>query len=778
MTKAYCKMKYTRQEHSNFLEEELQAHTKAFNQKLNTSAKFLLQEREEFFVAQFLAFKDGEMILKFSTKRGLPRKGEYLYCFTVPKELRDFRNWGEKTYGDLVKEKANFTETVCVWQAPSKDKDGILEKDFYIAGFRGVEIEFSVNISEAEKMILLLGPNRPPFEYIANLQKIVQNNYSENVSSILDQDFQKTNWQPSLLDNKNDIPNFILSQLSLTDQVVLIGPPGTGKTYQIAEICKRLCEQGKSVLVTSLTNRALIEVVEKPALSNLLESGMIFKTKISTDEKSEFPKLQPTKEINPQPSNLVLSTFFIASSEAAKLNDKPPFDYVIVDEASQALLAMFGAAKLLGKKNIWIGDTKQLPPVVAINDDKVSKKNYDFLVDGLKALSDTSSVPIFQLTETYRLPKRGSDYTGIFYNNSLKSKAKTEIRLSFSEIPDDINVFFNPQGGSTLIKADLEVGNKKPSTAIEIARMLVAHLLKVKENLHISVLSNYIDTVKALQKNIYGSIENPKNLLIETVARIQGLTTDITLFVIPNSGYNHSLEKRLFNVATSRSKRHTIIIADKDIISSYPHLDEDVKMYLQKLNDEYSFYYTTDKKLIASKTSEKNEPQVEEKLESQTGLKVLGKIDLSKFEKPKKEIVEGKENIYIIDTNVFVDQPDIISKIDKQYQVVLSAKVIDELDKLKITLPTEQQKQNVQKAIKQINNSFDKRNITMDTADLTLLPSDFDKKSPDNFILTVALKYKDENPIMLTSDNGLQLKSKGFGITTIKLKDFLKQMKY
>src|SRR5690606_17167376 len=152
-------MRYTRQEHRNFLEEELEAQTKAFNQKLNTSATFLLQEREELFVAQFLGFKNeksnltedgkiGEMILKFSTKRGLPRKGEYLYCFTVPKELRDFRNWGEKTYGDLVKEKSNFTETVCVWQAPSRDKDGNLEKDFYIAGFRGVELDFSVNISK------------------------------------------------------------------------------------------------------------------------------------------------------------------------------------------------------------------------------------------------------------------------------------------------------------------------------------------------------------------------------------------------------------------------------------------------------------------------------------------------------------------------------------------------------------------------------------------------------------------------------------------------------
>jgi len=770
-------MKYTRQEHSNFLEEELQAQTKAFNQKLNTSATFLLQEREELFVAQFLTFKDGEMILKFSTKRGLPRKGEYLYCFTVPKELRDFRNWGEKTYGDLVKEKANFTETVCVWQAPSKDKDGNLEKDFYIAGFRGVELDFSVNISEAEKMILLLGPNKPPFEYIANLQKIVQTNYSENVSLILDQDFITTNWQPSLLDNNNDISNFILSQLALTDQVVLIGPPGTGKTYQIAEICKRLCGQGKSVLVTSLTNRALIEVIEKPALEHMLDEGKVFKTKISTDEAKEFPGLEQTKEVNPQPGNLVLSTFFIASSEAVNLTDKPPFDYVIVDEASQALLAMFGAAKLLGKKNIWIGDTKQLPPVVAINEDKVSKKNYDILVDGLKALSDTSSVPIFQLTETYRLPNRGSDYTGLFYNNSLKSKAKTDIRLSFPEIPNDVNVFFNPQGGSTLIKTDLDVGNKKPKNALEIAKLLVAHLLTVNENLHISVLSNYIDTVKALQKSIYGSIDDPKNLLIETVARIQGLTTDVTIFVIPNSGYNHSLEKRLFNVATSRAKRHTIIISDKNIISSYPHLDEDVKMYLQKLNDEYSFYYTTEKKLIESKTIETKEIQVEEKPEKQTGLKVIGKIDLSKFEKPKKEIIKGKENLYIIDTNVFVDCPEIISKIEKQYQIVLSAKVIDELDYLKISL-TEEQKKNVHKSIKQINECFEKRNIKMDTADLTLLPDDFNKKSPDNFILSVALKYKDENPIMLTSDNGLQIKAKGLNITTITLKDFLKQTKH
>ena len=63
----------------------------------------------------------------------------------------------------------------------------------------------------------------------------------------------------------------------------------------------------------------------------------------------------------------------------------------------------------------------------------------------------------------------------------------------------------------------------------------------------------------------------------------------------------------------------------------------------------------------------------------------------------------------------------------------------------------------------------------MELSNASLLPNDLDKRSPDNLILSVALKYKSENPIILTSDNGLQLKSKALGITTISLRDFLKR---
>ena len=101
------------------------------------------------------------------------------------------------------------------------------------------------------------------------------------------------------------------------------------------------------------------------------------------------------------------------------------------------------------------------------------------------------------------------------------------------------------------------------------------------------------------------------------------------------------------------------------------------------INEEISQEQSTN-----TETFEIDKPQV--------GVKVVGKIDLSQFERPKKELKSDKKNYYIIDTNVFVNCPDIISKIDKKYPIILSAKVTDELDKMKIKLD-EQGKRNAEK---------------------------------------------------------------------------------
>ena len=200
------------------------------------------------------------------------------------------------------------------------------------------------------------------------------------------------------------------------------------------------------------------------------------------------------------------------------------------------------------------------------------------------------------------------------------------------------------------------------------------------------------------------------------------------------------------------------------------------KTKLLKLSDRYSQRYNVlfnkiDELSKAAKLQNGNSVSTKN-----IQLKVVNKIDLSKFEKPKKEIKENKENLYVIDTNVFVDFPDIISKIKAEYPVILSAKVVDELDNLKSRLNYEGKKK-VQRALKFLNKDNHQRDIRMELSDLSLLPPDFDQRSPDNMILSVSLKYASENPILLTSDNGLQLKAKSLKITTIKLKEFLGQLK-
>ena len=790
-------MNINRKEHYQFLEEELRAQTEQFGQKLDTSATYLRETKGELFAAQYIKFENGEMILKFSNRYSIPRKGEYLYCFTVPQTLRNPHNWANMTYGDLVKQKGTFSEVVCIWQAPVKDNF-----DFCIAGFRGIDTEFAESILGGEGMIVLLGPNKPPYEYIANLQRIVNKSNDERIEAILENEYTASKFDPYLLDDKVDITNYIITQLALSNMLILQGPPGTGKTYQIAQLCQKLCAQGLSVLVTALTNRALIEVASKDSLKKMLEDGKIHKTNLSVDEAKELPNLLNTQQLCAETGHLMLSTFYITSGEAVNTLGTSPFDVVIMDEASQALLGMFAATKLLGKKCIYVGDINQLPPVISINEDKVSRRNYQPYIDGLVTICNTVNIPSYRLIETFRLPPRAAYFTGIFYDNTLKSKSDSSIKLSFPDLPENISALFNREGGPTLVKTELPLGDKKPTSALAIATILTTTLLCRKERLHISVLSSYVETTKALQRAIYQTVGNHNNLLIDTVSRIQGLTTDVVIYVIPNTGYGWTLERRLFNVATSRARRHTIIIADTNIVSANSSLiDSDVRSFLNKLNSEHSVYIAINQDKVAieaciesndvpTNTSmlieeSKQLPATEENvitdnpnfIETEVpkiGVKVVGFIDLEKIQ-PEKRKNPSTKAVYIIDTNVFVDSPDICNKLGNDNQIILSAKVIDELDKLKITL-SDEEKENVNKALKNLNRAIDQPNVTFEVANTQLLPPDFNRKSPDNMILSVALKYKSDNPILLTSDNGLQIKAKGLGIRTQSLSTFLKRI--
>ena len=569
-------MRYSRQQQWQFLEDELKAEVKEFDDQLKTIASFLM-EKGEVFTAQFLSFSDsGEMIVRFSASRPIPRKGEYLYCMTLHKELRNHKNWGNRTYGDLIKDKTNQTETVCNWTWPSDDPK------FVLAGFVGIDCEFARWIADSPKVVLVMGPNKPPYEYIAHLQLLTQHKKSLALNSVLDINYQPSDWNPILLNNKHNIPSFLQMQLNMTSSLILNGPPGTGKTFHISQLVANLCTEGFSVLVTALTNRALMEIAKKGSMGRLLEAGKVYKTKITTDENKEVPHLRLEKNIVPKKGCVILSTFYITSGVAADTLFDYTFDYVVMDEASQALLPMIGASKMLGAKTLFVGDIKQLPPVVQLKNSKITERNYSGLIEGLRTITDSSIYPTYQLTESYRLTDRGTKYTGEFYGQSLKSRSDNQIVDSYGSF------FLNNNGGPTLLKTDMEIGDLKDETLLKLTLAVVDYIHKQDKKCEIAVLTCMKETVRALQSRINSRIKSTK-ILIDTVARVQGLTTDICIYAIPNTHYLRSLESRLFNVATSRARRQTIIIADKEIMG-YSRMNADVRRYLDNLNQEFSFY--------------------------------------------------------------------------------------------------------------------------------------------------------------------------------------------
>ena len=566
-----------RRKHWQFLEDELKAETEDFKKIYLATAISLLKISQEMYVAQFISFKDGEMIMQFPISRALPRKGDFLVCMVLPPELQDYRNWGDRSYRDLYKARYNSTECVCIWHSPANDPR------YSLVGFSKVSVDFANYIKKTPNIVLTFAPQRPPIDYVMNLQKVVEDQYSKGVASILDANYQAKDWEPIPI-RQDDVAGFVYSQMALTETMILEGPPGTGKTYMIAELCAKLCAEGHSVLVTALTNRALMEIAEKPAVESLLGEHRIFKTNISMDEIRELSKLETLKSIAPMPGCLVMSTFYITSGYAAELTIEQPFDYVIMDEASQAIFPMFAASRKIGKRNLWVGDIHQLSPIVILNGNRITIGGYKHLIEGLKLLADNSISPIYQLATAYRFGQRAANYTGVFYNDSLVAKESPK----YNDLPSMFKIL-SKDGGPTLVLTDMPSGDCTPQFAIYIATFIVDNIVKDNKDKEIAVLTCMKKTTRALQMAITQKVRTRKNLLVDTVARVQGLTTDITIFFVPDYSYIRTLEPHLFNVATSRAREHTIIIADKYVLDS-TILDTKVRRFLKRLKQDKCIY--------------------------------------------------------------------------------------------------------------------------------------------------------------------------------------------
>lgn len=139
---------------------------------------------------------------------------------------------------------------------------------------------------------------------------------------------------------------------------------------------------------------------------------------------------------------------------------------------------------------------------------------------------------------------------------------------------------------------------------------------------------------------------------------------------------------------------------------------------------------------------------------------------------------EGADTYYVLDTNCLIDQPDIFALFDAESTIILPITVTQEL---LFRAEQPETKYSAEKALKNIDEK-DKYNINIvfEESDTSLLPKDFFKgfqsetinDENDNKVLSIALKFKEKNPILISSDNKLKLKAATCQISAMSLKDF------
>jgi DNA replication ATP-dependent helicase Dna2 len=368
-----------------------------------------------------------------------------------------------------------------------------------------------------------------------------------------------------------------LAQAYAADLTWLVqGPPGTGKTRVLAHLAAKLAEDGERVLITAFTHRAINNALNKLAQVAPQLPG----AKIGQPHRADgLANLENYATFNLCPMAEMEKGYVIGATPFATRTKRlsgVEFDTLLFDEASQITLPLAVMGMLAGKRYIFFGDQKQLPPVLTRRYSGGAFRESIFEVlagQGFDTL----------LTETYRLNDALAAWPSAqFYAGRLHpAEHVAPKRIVYPNPPERFTAVLDPAKSKVFV--DLQHRNATTHNLKE-AGVVVDLLLALLESglppWEVGVVVPYraqSRQIRALLRTALPDAEMRQQIVVDTVERMQGqereavivsLTTSNPTFAAHLSEFFFQPER--LNVAITRPRTKLIIVGSRHVLQATP----------------------------------------------------------------------------------------------------------------------------------------------------------------------------------------------------------------
>ena len=382
--------------------------------------------------------------------------------------------------------------------------------------------------------------------------------------------------EPKLNDSQN---NAYLKAINSSDFCIIQGPPGTGKTETIGSLAKSFVDMGLKVFITAPTHTAINNCLN--AISKKIkDSNKVIKIGEKAQNKDLANNSYITKKARYEYYSSGYDSTGIAIGATAYSLCYPAtkrlagweFDIAIIDEASQLSIPLAIAAMCRTDKYIFVGDHKQLDPIVPKGSNNEMHQESIF-----KRLTRIYPSEINLLKRSYRLNESLIAIPNkLFYNNLLHSDSSTNVD-SRSYESEKHNKILNNNSHTLVLHDTFDSQGRSPFEAKLVSELVLDLLMNGVKTTEIGIMSPYRAQVREIRKGVK-SIQRKysqyklNDLFIDTVDSMQGQEKDYIIYSMSNSN-PLDLKRRLgffyspnrLNVAITRAIKKCIVIGNYKI---------------------------------------------------------------------------------------------------------------------------------------------------------------------------------------------------------------------